>query len=281
MCSLQEFLELLKELDKKLVSVYFEKLNDDSVIEKTDFVNASGHRSLVIDLLLEDIIIDFFKEKEFPCIIEAEEKGRTVLAKNPEFLIIADPLDGSNNYRRRIPLTCYAIAIAKLEKNNAFFNDTMIASCRSFHSNEFYYALKGKGAFDEKDNPINPSKEVKLERAMVAFDLDRAYRNREDVVSTVFKVLKHCRGTRRFGANILDIMYVASGKIEAMIDIREKFSAVHTPALFICEESGAKIKSFYDTKFNPILKANENINFVLCGNQKLMDVVMKKMKGND
>ncbi len=261
-----------------MVDLYNNSLEKPNLLEKTNFTNAAGHKSRAIDLVMEDAIVDFFREKDFSCEIETEERGRIKIADEPNYLVIADPLDGTTNFSKKIPFTCYGLAIAKLKNGstNAYFNDIITASVRSFHTNELFMSNIGKGTF-LNNKSIEPSRVVHLEKSLIAFDLDRTWKNKE-LLNIILRVFKKCRGTRRFGANLLDMCYVASGKIEIMIDLRNRLSAVHTPGLFIAKESGAKINSnLKDNNFNPKLSASEQMGFILCCNIKLLDLVLDLM----
>lgn len=271
--NLNDFTNLLTEFDHMMVDLYQDSLSKPKLLEKTNFKNAAGHKSRVIDLVMEDAIIDFFREKEFSCEIEAEERGRTKISDTPKYLVVTDPLDGTTNFSKGIPLTCYGLAIAKLKNGstNAFFEDILAASVRSFHTDELFMSNLGKGSF-LNNKPIKPSSVKQVEKALIAFDLDRTWSNK-NLLYKVLEIFKKCRGTRRFGANLLDMCYVASGKVEIMIDIRNRLSAVHTPGLFIAKESGAAIKSIINEVFNPKLLANEHLGFILCCNEKMLEHV--------
>jgi fructose-1,6-bisphosphatase/inositol monophosphatase family enzyme len=272
---LTNFTYLLQDFDQMMVKLFKQSLGKPELLAKTDFINAAGHRSRVIDLQIEDTIIDFFQEKGFPCEIEAEERGRTIISDNPKYLVIIDPLDGTTNFSKKIPLSCYGLAIAKLRKDStdACFSDIVSASVRSFHTNEFYTSNLGKGS-QLNGKMIKSSNIKKLEHSLVAFDMDRLWK-KTAILDKVLKVLSRARGTRRFGANLLDMCYVASGKVELMIDIRNSLSAVHTPGLFIAKESGAIIHSMKNKIFNPKLLANEKMSFVLCSNEVLFEQVFQ------
>ncbi|NHK31903.1 MAG: hypothetical protein FK730_11165 [Asgard group archaeon] len=273
--NLNDFTNLLREFDHMMVDLYFSSLDKPKLLEKTNFKNATGHKSRVIDLVIEDAIIDFFHEKDFSCEIEAEERGRTIINETPKYLVVLDPLDGTTNFSKGIPLTCYGIAIAKLKEGstNACFEDILTASVRSFHTNELFMSNLNKGCY-LNGKPIKPSPVKQIDRALVAFDLDRSWNNKE-TLNKILKIFRKCRGTRRFGANLLDMCYVASGKVEIMIDIRNRLSAVHTPGLFIAKESGAVINSTINDKFNPKLLANEKMGFILCCNEELLEQIKR------
>ncbi|MBD3189771.1 MAG: hypothetical protein GF308_03965 [Candidatus Heimdallarchaeota archaeon] len=267
--------QLLVELDQRLLSLFNSRSPKKASSEETSNVNITGDHSLKLDLLMEDEIIAFFREQDFPCVIEAEERGRTELVTDPQFLVITDPLDGSNNFRRRIPLVCYGIAIAAIPKDSsvADFTDIQAAAVRSLFTDEFYLALKGQGATCNGKN-IWPSKRRKLRRSIISFDLDHAYPRKPDLVASVMNVVKHCAGTRRFGANLLDMVYVGAGKVEAMIDLRNNLSVVHSSAAFISQEAGAVLCTSEGKTFRGKLVANEHMSFILAANDSLKGQIL-------
>ncbi|HUT80178.1 MAG TPA: inositol monophosphatase family protein [Candidatus Bathyarchaeia archaeon] len=276
---MKELASLLFKLDKIIVNVYKENLNNQEAFSKTDFSNAAGHKSRVIDLIMEDTIINFFKNNKFPCIIETEERGKISLSNNPKYVVITDPLDGTTNFSRRIPLTSYGIAIAKLENEltQAKFSDIVVAAVRSFHTDEFYFASKHEGATCNNEK-INPSEVNLLNRSLISFDLDGSYKQKEDLIEKIMLILRKCRGTRRFGANLIDMVYVGAGKIEVMIDIRDTLSAVHTPSLFISKESGAVLRTIKNEEFNIELEANQKMSFILCNNEQISRQIFETIR---
>ncbi|NHJ83875.1 MAG: hypothetical protein FK734_00350 [Asgard group archaeon] len=272
-----DYEKLLLELDKCLFDTFNENKDKPANWKKTDYTNAAGHKSLEIDLIMEDGIINFLRDKNIPCVLEAEERGRTNLSNNPEYLFIVDPLDGSNNFKRKIPLCCYGIAIAPIVNNKLYYSNIEAAAVRSFLTNEFFIAEKHKGAkYNGKKTKLSTIN--KLEQAIVAFDLDHTHKNSQDVINNVMTILRHCAGSRRFGANLLDMVYVASGKIEVMIDIRNRLSAVHTSGLFIAEESGAIIRDVNNRKFDVELRTEEKMSFILCNNENLLTEILVKIQ---
>ena len=52
--------KLLLEFDKYITDTFNENKDKPANWEKTDFTNAAGHKSLEIDLIMEDGIISFY-----------------------------------------------------------------------------------------------------------------------------------------------------------------------------------------------------------------------------
>jgi fructose-1,6-bisphosphatase/inositol monophosphatase family enzyme len=271
---MENFKELLLELDEKLLTIFSEFSQDISSVDKTDHINALGDTSLKMDLKLEDAIIEFFKSKDFPCIIEAEERGRTILSENPKYLVIADPLDGSSNYRKGIPLVCCGVAIAKIKNQTktAFFSDIKAAFVRSLFTNEFYFAEKNSSV-TLNTNQITCSPVTSLSKAFISIDIDHLPKKERSLFSKLKDLVIKCRGTRRFGTNLLDIVYVGAGKIEVMIDLRGTLSVVHVSSLFISQEAGASIYSPTQTPFNPELKTKNRMKFIIANNESILEKI--------
>ncbi len=275
---MNELKKLLLELDEHMQEVYQTNAGEKKFLEKTDNINVTGERSRVIDMLLEETIIDFFKEKAFPCVIVTEERGKVALTATPKFVVITDPLDGTTNFSRGIPLTCYGIAIAKIREKSeqTAFNDIQAAAVRSFHTDEFFLSDSKEGS-TLNNRAITPSKETNLQKSLLAIDLDRIWHKKPAKVQAVLSIVKQCKGIRRFGANLLDMCYVAAGRIECMIDIRNMLSIVHAPGLFIAKKSGAVLSTKLYEEFNPTLEAQEKMSFVLCNNANLASKILAKL----
>ena len=276
---MNELQQLLIQLDQRILSVFEVLSKDNSTIEKTNHINALGDKSLKMDLILEDTIIDFFKEKKFPCIIEAEERGRTVLSNNPQYLVIFDPMDGSTNFSKGIPLVCCGVSIALIpdKSTTASFDDIEFSFVRSFYTNEFYFAQKNKGA-TLNGKIIHSNEATDIGKAIISIDIDHLPKKEIKLLSDFKKLIRRCRGTRRFGTNLLDIVYVGAGKIEAMIDLRGNLSAVHVPSLFISQEAGAEIYSPEEEQFNPELKAKERMKFIIANNQVILNTIKEILR---
>ena len=74
------------------------------------------------------------------------QKNRSKNAKNAEWLWTIDPLDGTLNFSRRIPLFAVMISVSKKSAKSKN-RDLRYAAIYDVMQNELFYAEKGKGAF--------------------------------------------------------------------------------------------------------------------------------------
>ncbi|MEA2070896.1 MAG: inositol monophosphatase family protein [Asgard group archaeon] len=270
------FPSFIEKLDTLLVSTFEAAAEVQLQKKQTDNINITGERSYEIDLVMEQAVLDFLKQEEFPCIFLSEEWGKQLLTDDPKYIVLCDPLDGSNNFSRGIPLVCYGVAIARIreDKEKVFFSDISAAAVRSFYTHEFFYAEANKGAW-YNGKKFQTKGTSDLSQAYLSIDYDHLAAAKSSLLNRLLPIMAKCSGTRRFGANLLDMVYVAAGKIDGMLDIRDKLSIIHTPGLFIGQESGATILDPFNDKFNPLLQADEAMNYIVCGEKSLAQEILR------
>lgn len=150
-----------------------------------------------------------------------------------EYTWIIDPLDGTTNYLHKIPH--YSISIA-LKHND----DMVIGMVHDPSMNECFYAIKDQGAY-LNGQLLTLDIRTDLSQALIVTGFP--YRNNYDVESK-FKALRYwlmnTRGIRRLGSAALDLVYIASGRLdvyyEGTLNIWDMAAGV-----LIAEEAGAKV----------------------------------------
>jgi myo-inositol-1(or 4)-monophosphatase len=145
---------------------------------------------------------------------------------------IIDPLDGTTNYLYGHPGWCVSIAAEV---------DGEVAAAAVFDPvhDELFSATAGGGARCNGD-PIRPTAETDLSRALVAtgFSYEPERRRRQGAVLAV--VLPEVRDIRRMGAAAVDLCSVARGRVDAYY---EKGLAPwdHAAGVLIAAEAGAVV----------------------------------------
>ena len=96
------------------------------------------NRVTIADLESEKVIVSLIR-KHYPehNIFAEEGEYKTT---DSEYNWIIDPLDGTNNFSRGIPIFCVSIALAKN-------NEVILGVIYDVLKNELFTAEKGKGAF--------------------------------------------------------------------------------------------------------------------------------------
>lgn len=126
---------------------------------------------------------------------------------------IIDPIDGTTNFASGLPLTCVSIGYCV---NGVPVVGVVYAPM----TDELFIAAKGYGAFR---NGVRISSQPKtrqvLASAVVCFEFGYSRQPQQvaDMVGVVERILNHgCRSTRQLGSGVLDLCYVATGRLDAV-----------------------------------------------------------------
>lgn len=237
--------EILEKHFGKSVEVSFKK--DSSLVSN-------------IDLQTEEVIVKLIK-KNFPTHnILAEEMGGKIGEK---YTWIIDALDGTTNYIKKFPF--FSSSVALLYKR-----DPILGVVFNPVSKEFYFAEKGKGAF------LNGKKiRVGIKQTLLgACFLVNKGRTEKDFIKfhQILKKVGELHSHFRFwGALSLEFCYVASGRIEGLIDVGSKpwdFAA----GVLIVKEAGGRVTDFQGRDWQIDTKN------VIAGNGKIHSLLLKLAK---
>lgn len=236
-------------------------------------IGADGDAIKQVDLAAESAIIDTFRRDAISFTLVSEESGVREYGMSPhECFVTTDPIDGTTNLVRGIPFYATSIAISKRP-----VLDTVHAALVADLSHDLtYVAQKGKGACHEKEKII-PSNRVSLEDAVIGVDMN-SYKV-ERIVPQLTSLIQRTKHIRHFGANALEICYVADGTTDAFIDVRGKLRATDVAAAWlILNEAGALMTKPDGKSLNVALDPKQKVDFVASGNQKLHRTILGLMK---
>jgi myo-inositol-1(or 4)-monophosphatase len=140
-----------------------------------------------------------------------------------------------------------------------------------FH-NTTYTAQKGKGACRDNQR-IYPSKNTSLESAVIGVDLN-SYRVQR-IAAQLTNLLQKTKHIRHFGANALELCYVADGTTDGFVDIRGKLRTTDMAAAWlILQEAGAKITTQDGKPLEVRLDPKQKVEFVAAANQGMHEAIL-------
>lgn len=164
------------------------------------------------------------------------EEGTIDQALQQELVWIIDPLDGTTNYLQRIPH--YSTSIA-LQVNG----EIILGVISDISQDKIYHAIKGQGAFCN-GKPISVAQKEKVSEAIVVtgfpYDRDKDF---ELTIEALIYFVKHARGIRRLGSAALDLVYVASGKLDVYYESNLNIWDVAAGNLIV-EEAGGIVTDY-------------------------------------
>jgi myo-inositol-1(or 4)-monophosphatase len=184
-----------------------------------------------VDHAAERIIIDTLLSAYPGHGIWAEESGRTMGAKDSDYVWIIDPLDGTTNFIHGLPVYCVSIALAVRGKvEQAVVYDPT--------RNDLFTATKGRGAY-LNERRIRVSKRNQLKESLISTGFP--FRPGDDFnryLAMMGEVMQRTAGLRRPGAAALDLAYVAAGYTEGFFETGLQPWDVAAGSLLVSEAGG-------------------------------------------
>jgi myo-inositol-1(or 4)-monophosphatase len=163
--------------------------------------------------------------------IFAEESAQRETSS--EFRWIIDPLDGTTNYAHGFPVFCVAIG---LEREGV----PVLGVAYDPSREELFVAERGQGA-SLNGNPIHVSHSASLNESLLATGFPYDIRvNPDNNLAEYAAFSLRCRGVRRLGSAVLDMCYVAAGRLDGFWELRLGPWDLAAGAIMV-EEAGGRI----------------------------------------
>ena len=234
---------------------------------------AGGDPMKPVDLVAEKAVIEVLQQHDITFTLISEESGVIEFGDNPEqCYVTVDPIDGTTNLVRGLPLYASSIAIS----NKLTLSAVFAAMVTDLVHETTYTALEGKGAYRDGEK-INSSKRGSLEDAVVGLDLN-SYKVKE-IAPQVTDLIHKTKHIRHFGANALELCYVADGTTDAFIDIRGKLRTTDMAAAFlIVKEAGGIITTPVGNALVVKLDPKQKTKFIASGNTKIHKTILSLVK---
>jgi inositol-phosphate phosphatase / L-galactose 1-phosphate phosphatase len=124
---------------------------------------------------------------------------------------IVDPIDGTTNFAAGLPLCCVSIGFCMNGK-------PVLGVVYAPMTAELYVAVSGCGAFRNGVRLCQRSSKT-LKESVVGFEFGYAREKVaiDEMVEALRRILRHgCRTTRSLGSGVLDLCYVASGRLDVV-----------------------------------------------------------------
>ncbi|MCX8171282.1 MAG: D-fructose 1,6-bisphosphatase, partial [Candidatus Bathyarchaeota archaeon] len=223
-------LNLLIEIAKEIFSSVHPMLGKPRAGEIVG-LGFGGDKTRLIDEVAEKAAVNYLERNGVSCVFIGEECGVKRIGSLPEFYLIVDGVDGTNNAVRGVKFASSSIAMSSTGK----LGDLEAAVVIDLYDGGIFSAERGMGA-KYNDRKIKPSNSRSLGDAIVSVDVSRSAESIERTTPIMGKV----KGLRAFGSASLEICYVASGLLDAYIDLRGMLRTIDFAAgmLIILEAGG-------------------------------------------
>ncbi|CAN5725846.1 MAG: hypothetical protein H0W05_03780 [Thermoleophilaceae bacterium] len=191
-----------------------------------------GDMTLAIDRAAEDAVFAELEELAAPVTAVSEERGHVTVAGGGPVHVVIDPIDGSLNAKRGLPMFGLSIAIA----SGASLSDVEIAFVADLASGEEWSARRGGGAYlrDVRLPTLESGADLEL------LGVDSATPR---LVAAAAEALEAtgARRLRAFGSIALHLCQVASGRLDAMLSLAACRSVDAAAGQLVVREAGGAV----------------------------------------
>ena len=234
---------------------------------------AGGDAMKPVDLAAEKAIVETLQQHNISFTLISEESGVKKFGEEPEeCYVTVDPIDGTTNLMHGLPFYASSIAVSRKPAVASVYAALVVDL---FHD-VTYSAFEGKGAYRD-GKKIETSKTASLDEAVVGLDLN-TYKVKE-VAPKLTALIEKTRHIRHFGANALELCYVANGLTDAFIDIRGKLRTTDVAAGFlIVKEAGGTVTTPENKVLNVKLDPKQTLSFIASGNMQIHKKIVSLVK---
>lgn len=186
-----------------------------------------------IDMVAEEALDDAIIAEGISARVISEELGERLVPRNrrPQYTLVFDPIDGSNNVVNNIPYFCTSIALSK-KSSGATFRDISTAAVASMSCGTFS-ASAGCGAMVDGIRITTSSGSEKPRYAIYSYGAGK-------VPAGVVSLQEKDCIVRTTGSIALDICMTARNSFDTVIDTRGKVNGydIMAPGLILIEAGG-------------------------------------------
>lgn len=227
----------------------------DYLGNNTDKFTRKAERELVTktDLKSEKYIISALRKKFPDYNIISEESGE--MNNNSDYTWLIDPLDGTTNFTIRSPF--FAINIALLYKNEIKLGIGYAPVLK-----ELYYTEKGRGVY-LNNHKIKVSEDKKVHNSVILYCTGGTKKDPSELkkITTAFEM--KAQSLKQFGAAMLELAYVAAGRVESIMIMGAKTWDLAVGVLMV-REAGGRVTDFdgkeWDLSSKNMLATNGKIH---------------------
>lgn len=196
---------LIKEAAQHIKHSFFTEIEISSKSSANDLVTNIDRE--IEQFFIKRIRCDFPDHK----IMGEEGFGDEIQTLNG-IIWFLDPIDGTMNFVHQkrnfaISLGIYKEGIGML----GYVYDVM--------ADDFYSAMKGEGAY-LNDIRIPELEDTTIEQAIIGVNASWVAPNRYVEAAPMIDLVGRCRGTRSYGSAALELVHVATGRVQAYISMR-------------------------------------------------------------
>jgi myo-inositol-1(or 4)-monophosphatase len=224
-----------------------------------------------IDMVAEEALDAIILEEGITARVISEELGERIVPadKEPEYTLILDPIDGSNNLVLGIPYYCTSLALSK-KAENATFGDVDAGAVAAAWGGTFY-ASKDSGAYYNGERLATQEHPEKPRYIIYAYGVGQ-------IPEGLVALQKKKCLVRTMGSIALDMCMVAKGSFDAILDTRDRISGYDImAAALILREAGGALTDIKGGDMSGLPVAVSGISILGAANEKVHSKLLKEI----
>ena len=208
--------------------------------------NAKGDLQRRFDVLIDEWVRDWLTRRGVHGVVLSEELDDVELgAPDGGHCFVVDPVDGSDNYARGLPLA--ALSIAVLPRNAPLAPEHVVhAVVGDLTEPTPILGSRGQGAH-QNGRRLKTSGVRKLCDAIISFEL-----NHWSPDHALAETLRACAGVRAYGCASRAMCLVATGALDAHVDVRRRLTPESfLAASLVVAEAGGQVVQLDGSPLGP------------------------------
>jgi myo-inositol-1(or 4)-monophosphatase len=240
--------------------------------EDTGDINSKGDVVKIFDRAANDAALTYLQTSAIPLLVESEEsEPQTLGTGTPAYRLILDPVDGSDNWSRRLPLS--ALSCAVLPVDAPLKPESVIASIVGPLDQYIPRVAQHASGAWQGEVPLQTSDVHCLTDAVISIEL-----NHHAPVLNLTRMMADARGVRSYGSAACAITLVASGKTDAHIDSRARLTPEsYLAAAHLLLEAGGCITGLDGAPLPAASSLTDGISLIAAANQVLCDDIVERL----
>lgn len=195
-------------------------------------IMSKGFRDIVTDAdFAADAAARKIIARAFPAHSILSEEDKTP-PRRAEYVWMIDPLDGTTNYARQLPIFSVSIACTRR-------GQPLVGIVYDPLRDECFFAERGSGAF-LNGTRMRASRVASLERAVIGFEFARAPAQRALGLKLLTQLAMQSITGRVGGSAALSLCYVAAGRLDTYMQLTLSPWDV-AAGILIAREAGARV----------------------------------------
>jgi len=181
-------------------------------------MGADGTPTKSIDRIAENTVLLKLKDSRLGFKVLSEERGEVLIGNDPEYYVFLDPLDGTFNAIKGIPFYSLSLHLSNKDFRFGYISDLARGTK--------YYAEAGGGAYVDAET----TQRLNVSETSVLKDFSISAYTLRPNTSRIVSLGDSIRRIRTLGSTSLEMALVASGKLDAFIDVRGTLRVVDVAA---------------------------------------------------